>query len=40
MNWWIDSVVKAIKAVEAEDVSPKMQLEFYEKGKHPLDTQP
>lgn len=39
MNWWIDSVVKAIKAVKADDVSPKMQQEFYEKSTHPLDTQ-
>jgi creatinine amidohydrolase len=40
MNWWIDSVVKAIKAVKADDVSLKMQNEFYEKSTHPLDTQP
>jgi len=40
MNWWIDSVVKAIKAVKADDVSPKMQQEFYEKTTHPLETQP
>jgi len=40
MNWWIDSVVKAIKAVKADDVSPKLQKEFYEKSMHPLDTQP
>jgi creatinine amidohydrolase len=40
MNWWIDSLVKAIQAVKADDVSPKMQKEFYEKSTHPLDTQP
>jgi creatinine amidohydrolase len=40
MNWWIDSVVKAIKAVKADDVSLKLQNEFYEKSTHPLDTQP
>lgn len=40
MNWWIDSVVKAIQAVKADDVSPKLQKEFYEKSTHPLDTQP
>ncbi len=28
MKWWIDSVVKAIKAVKADDVSLKMQKEF------------
>jgi creatinine amidohydrolase len=40
MKWWIDSVVKAIQAVKADDVSPKLQKEFYEKSTHPLDTQP
>ncbi len=40
MKWWIDSVVKAIRAVKADDVSPKLQKEFYEKTTHPLDTQP
>jgi creatinine amidohydrolase len=40
MNWWIDSLVKAIRAVKADDVSLKLQNEFYEKSTHPLDTQP
>src|SRR5882762_3526213 len=40
MKWWIDSVVKAIRAVKADEVSLKLQNEFYEKSKHPLDTQP
>lgn len=40
MKWWIDSVTKAIRAVKADDVSLKLQNEFYEKSKHPLDTQP
>ena len=40
MKWWIDSVVKAIRSVKADDVSLKLQNEFYEKSKHPLDTQP
>jgi creatinine amidohydrolase len=40
MNWWIDSVVKAIRAIKADDVSLKLQNEFYEKSTHPLDTQP
>jgi len=40
MDWWIASVVKAIKAVKGDDVSLKMQNEFYEKSTHPLDTQP
>src|SRR5271155_1485712 len=40
MDWWIDAVAKAIRAVKADDVSLKLQNEFYEKSKHPLDTQP
>lgn len=40
MNWWIDSVVKAIRAIKADDVSLKLQNEFYEKSKKPLETQP
>jgi creatinine amidohydrolase len=40
MDWWIDAVVKAIRAVKADEVSLKLQNEFYEKSQHPLDTQP
>ncbi len=40
MNWWIDSLVKAIRAVKADDESLKLQTEFYGKSTHPLDTQP
>ena len=40
MDWWVDAVVKTIRAVKADDVSLKLQNEFYEKSKHPLDTQP
>jgi creatinine amidohydrolase len=40
MDWWIDAVAKAIRAVKADEVSLKLQNEFYEKTKHPLDTQP
>jgi len=40
MDWWIDAVAKAIRAIKADEVSLKLQNEFYEKGKHPLDTQP
>ena len=40
MDWWIDAVVKVIRAVKADDASLKLQNEFYEKSKHPLDTQP
>jgi len=40
MDWWVDAVAKTIRAVKADDVSLKLQNEFYEKSKHPLDTQP
>jgi creatinine amidohydrolase len=40
MNWWVDAIKKAIQEVKADDVSPKLQKEFYEKSTHPLDTQP
>jgi creatinine amidohydrolase len=40
MDWWIGAVVRTIRAVKADDVSLKLQNEFYEKSKHPLDTQP
>jgi creatinine amidohydrolase len=40
MDWWINEIVKTIRAVKADDVSLKLQNEFYEKSKHPLDTQP
>ncbi len=38
MNWWIDSLVKMIQAVKADDASLKLQNEFYEKARRPLDT--
>jgi creatinine amidohydrolase len=38
MNGWIDAIVKAIQAVKADQTSLPLQNEFYEKGKHPLDT--
>jgi creatinine amidohydrolase len=40
MDWWIDAVEKAIRAVKADEVSLKLQNEFYEKSGHPLETQP
>jgi creatinine amidohydrolase len=36
---WINTVVRAIKAVKADDESLKLQQEFYEKSKHPLETE-
>jgi creatinine amidohydrolase len=38
MKWWIDSIAKALTAIKADDVSPKLQNEFNEKSTHPLDT--
>jgi creatinine amidohydrolase len=38
MKWWVDSVSKVIVAIKADDVSLKLQNEFYEKSMHPLDT--
>jgi creatinine amidohydrolase len=35
---WVNAVVRAIKAVKADDESLKLQNEFFEKSAHPLDT--
>src|SRR3989440_10436685 len=40
MNNWIASTVEAIRVAKADDQSLKLQNEFYEKSKHPLDTRP
>jgi creatinine amidohydrolase len=40
MKGWIDSIVECIRSVKADDASLKIQNEFYEKSKHPLDTRP
>ncbi len=40
MDWWVNAVVDVIRAVKKDDVSLKLQNEFYEKAKHPLETQP
>ncbi len=40
MNNWIALTVDAIRAAKADDQSLKLQNEFYEKSKHPLDTRP
>jgi creatinine amidohydrolase len=40
MKGWVDSIVECIRAVKADDASLKLQNEFYEKSKHPLDTRP
>ena len=35
---WVSTIVEAIRAVKVDDASLKIQNEFYEKSKHPLDT--
>ena len=38
MNWWIESLAKSIRAVKADEQSLKLQNEFYEKSRQPLNT--
>jgi len=38
MKAWVAAIVQALRAVKADDVSLKLQKEFYEKSAHPLDT--
>jgi creatinine amidohydrolase len=38
MDAWVKGIVTAIKSVKADEESLKLQNEFYEKSKHPLDT--
>ena len=38
MKLWIDTIEEAIRAVKADDNSQRLQNEFYEKSRHPLDT--
>jgi creatinine amidohydrolase len=38
MKAWISGIVNTIRAVKADQTSLKLQNEFYEKSKHPLDT--
>jgi creatinine amidohydrolase len=40
MNAWINGITAAIRAAQADDQSLRLQNEFYEKSKHPLDTRP
>ena len=34
---WIKAIVDAIRAVKADNESLRLQNEFYERSKHPLD---
>jgi len=38
MKSWIDTIQEAIRAVKADNASLRLQNEFYEKSRHPLDT--
>jgi creatinine amidohydrolase len=38
MNAWISAITEAIRAVKADDASLRLQNEFYEKSKNPLET--
>jgi creatinine amidohydrolase len=38
MKNWINAIVESIRSVKADEVSLKLQNEFYEKSKHPLDS--
>jgi len=38
MDWWVSQIVEAIRGVKADQNSLKLQNEFFEKAKHPLDT--
>lgn len=35
---WSSQIAEAVKAIKADDESLKLQNEFFEKTKHPLDT--
>ena len=39
MSQWEDAIVQAIRAVKSDETSLRLQNEFFEKAKHPLDTQ-
>lgn len=38
MKWWVDSVSRILAAIKADDITPKLQQEFFEKTTHPIDT--
>lgn len=40
MSHWEDAIVEAIRAVKADQESLQLQNEFFEKARHPLETQP
>ena len=40
MLHWVSAIVESIRSIKADEESLKLQNEFYEKSKHPLDTRP
>jgi len=38
MKLWVSTIAEAVRAVKADENSLRLQNEFYEKSKHPLDT--
>ena len=38
MKLWIGTIAEALRAIKADDNSLRLQNEFFEKSKHPLDT--
>jgi creatinine amidohydrolase len=38
MKAWVAAIVQALRAVKSDEVSLKLQKEFYERSAHPLDT--
>jgi creatinine amidohydrolase len=38
MKAWVAAIVQALRAVKADEVSLKLQKEFYERSAHPLNT--
>lgn len=38
MKHWVDGIADAIRAVKTDQISPRLQDEFFEKARHPADT--
>jgi creatinine amidohydrolase len=38
MNTWSDEIATAVRAIKADETSLKLQNEYFEKIKHPLET--
>lgn len=38
MNVWVDDVANALRAIKSDNVSLRLQNEFFDKAQHPLDT--